>query len=65
MIGIRNIDKRPRSSGRHLYEVSGPDGRPLFTFYHNREEPLSILLRRAAEGAQLRELARIQEANDD
>lgn len=52
MIYIRNISKRRRNKGKHIYEI-GIAGKTevhaMTTFEHRREDSLSTCLRRAAD----------------
>lgn len=48
---IRNITRPTRKTGEHLYSLSVND-QLVTTFVHRREEPLHVLLSRAAVAAE-------------
>lgn len=51
MIAIVNIDKNPRQSGEHCYQLR-INRRVICEFTHNREEPLHECLLKAAIAAE-------------
>ena len=48
MVAIVNITRPPTAVGENLYELR-INHNPLVQFTHNREERLSVLLRKAAD----------------
>lgn len=50
MISIVNIAKKLTKTGLHPYQLK-INGEVIATFYHRREQPLHIILKKAAEAA--------------
>ena len=60
MIAIVNIDKNPRTSGTHTYELR-INREVITTFTHKREDSLAECLRAAAKAADLSKMKKIDQ----
>jgi hypothetical protein len=60
MIYIENIDKNPRETGSHTYQIR-VNNKTITTFSHDRKDPLSMLFIKALRAIVKMESIKIME----